>query len=206
LQSLLSQLPTTVLNWGLLFWLLQIYLFHNYEVNNYYYAYLFFAIVANLLYIIYSLVVALKALKGVFFYFLVLMHIAACTEKKTFWDFLKMSLLFGGIFFLLFVGIKFLPEKQRDLWFYQDNKSALLSAEQEILLREKIEEIVFQNHQEVKINVIDSAIWVIPTRLEKKIEQSEYDYEIKVMDSPEINAFTIPGGKVFINRGLISFL
>ena len=134
------------------------------------------------------------------------MHIAACTEKKTFWDFLKMSLLFGGIFFLLFVGIKFLPEKQRDLWFYQVNKSALLSVEQEILLREKIEESVFQNHQEVKINVIDSAIWVIPTRLEKKIEQSEYDYEIKVMDSPEINAFTIPGGKVFINRGLISFL
>lgn len=70
LQSLLSQLPTTALNWGLLFWLLQIYLFHNYEVNNYYYAYLFFAIVANLLYIIYSLVAALKARKGVFFYFL----------------------------------------------------------------------------------------------------------------------------------------
>lgn len=70
LQSLLSQLPTTALNWGLLFWLLQIYLFHNYEVNNYYYAYLFFAIVANLLYIIYSLVATLNARKGVFFYFL----------------------------------------------------------------------------------------------------------------------------------------
>ncbi len=70
LQSLLSQFPTTLLNWGLLFWLLQIYVFHNYQINNYYYAYLFFAIVANVLYIIYSLIAALKARKGIFFYFL----------------------------------------------------------------------------------------------------------------------------------------
>lgn len=88
--------------------------------------------------------------------------------KKLLWDFLKMSLLFGGIFFLLFVGIKFLPEKQRNQWFYQENKNVLLSVEQEILLGEKIEEIVFQNHREVKINIIDSALWVILTRLEKK--------------------------------------
>lgn len=125
--------------------------------------------------------------------------------KKLLWDFLKMSLLFGGIFFLLFVGIKFLPEKQRNQWFYQENKNVLLSVEQEILLGEKIEEIVFQNHREVKINIIDSALWVILTRLEKKIEQSEYDYIIKVIDSPEINAFTIPGGRIYINIGLISF-
>jgi len=70
LQSLLSQLPTTILNWGLLYWVLQLYLFQNYTVNNYFYAYLFFVIVANLLYIIFSLVAAFKARKGIFFYFL----------------------------------------------------------------------------------------------------------------------------------------
>lgn len=70
LQSLLSQLPTTLFNWGLLFWVLQIYLFHNYQVTNYYYAYLFFTVAANLIYIVFSLVAAMKARKGIFFYFL----------------------------------------------------------------------------------------------------------------------------------------
>jgi len=125
--------------------------------------------------------------------------------KKTLWDFFKMIILFGGIFFLFLVGIKLLPEKQRNQWFYQDKKSALLSIEQEILLGEKIEEILLQNHQEIKINIIDSALWVILSQLEKKIEQSEYDYIIKVIDSPKINAFTIPGGRIYINKGLISF-
>lgn len=70
LQSLLSQLPTTLLNWGLLYWLLQVYFFHNYTINNSFYAYLFFVILTNILYVIFSLIAAFKARKGVFFYFL----------------------------------------------------------------------------------------------------------------------------------------
>lgn len=125
--------------------------------------------------------------------------------KKTLGDFLKMAVVFGAIFFLFLVGIKFLPEKQRNQWLYPNKNSALLSIEQEVILGEKMEKIFFDNHQEVNIKVIDSALWVILTRLEKQIEQSEYDYIIKVIDSPEINAFTIPGGRIYINRGLISF-
>jgi len=70
LQSLLSQLPTTLVNWGLLYWLLQIYIFHNSALNNAFYAYLIFTIVSNLLYFVFSLVAAAKARKGNFFYFL----------------------------------------------------------------------------------------------------------------------------------------
>ncbi len=70
LQSLLSQLPTTLVNWILLYWALQIFIFENYEINDYFYAYLGFSVLANLIYFVYSIVAAVRARKGVFMYFI----------------------------------------------------------------------------------------------------------------------------------------
>ena len=70
LQSLLSQLPTTLINWGMLYWALQIFLFDNVEINDYFYAYLGFMILANLIYFTFSIVAAIRARKGVFMYFI----------------------------------------------------------------------------------------------------------------------------------------
>ena len=70
LQSLLSQLPTTLVNWGLLYQGLQIFFFDNYELSDYFYAYLGFSIIANLVYFIFSLVAAVRARKGIFMYFI----------------------------------------------------------------------------------------------------------------------------------------
>lgn len=70
LQSLLSQLPTTVVNWGLLYWTLQIFFFDNLELSDWFYSYLGFAILANLLYFVFSIIAAIRARKGVFMYFL----------------------------------------------------------------------------------------------------------------------------------------
>ena len=70
LQSLLSQLPTTLVNWILLYWALQIFFFENYEVNDYFYAYLGFSVLANLIYFVYSIVAAVRARKGLFMYFI----------------------------------------------------------------------------------------------------------------------------------------
>lgn len=70
LQSLLSQLPTTLVNWVLLFWALQIFFFDNYVLNDYFYAYLGFSILANLIYFIFSIVAAVRARKGIFMYFI----------------------------------------------------------------------------------------------------------------------------------------
>lgn len=69
LQSLLSQLPTTIVNWGLLYWTLQIFFFDNLEKNDWFYSYLGFAILANLIYFIFSIIAAMRARKGIFMYF-----------------------------------------------------------------------------------------------------------------------------------------
>lgn len=70
LQSFLSQIPTTLLNWGLLYWGLQVYFFHNHLESNFFFAYIVLVIIANLIYVIFSIVAAVKARKGNFYYFI----------------------------------------------------------------------------------------------------------------------------------------
>jgi uncharacterized membrane protein len=69
-QSLISQVPTTLLNAGLLFWTLQIWVFDNVEFNNVYLGYLIMVIVFNLAYFVLSIVAAIRARKGRMYYFL----------------------------------------------------------------------------------------------------------------------------------------
>lgn len=78
-QSLISQIPTTLINAGLVFWTIRLFFYQSvtfdevfsigseYEI---YWGYLVMVVAANLLYMIFSLVGAFKARKGQFFYFL----------------------------------------------------------------------------------------------------------------------------------------
>lgn len=80
LQSLLSQAPTTLMNAGLLYWTIHL-LFDNgldeetifdglANMGDLYWGYVWTVVVANLLYFIFSIVGAMKARKGQFYYFL----------------------------------------------------------------------------------------------------------------------------------------
>ena len=69
-QSLFSQLPTSLMNAGLLFWTFQIFIFDNYEFNNTYIGYLVMVAVFNLAYFIISIVGSVKARKGQMYYFI----------------------------------------------------------------------------------------------------------------------------------------
>jgi len=69
LQSLLSQLPTSVLNVGLVIWFIRI-VFFDFYFDAYFKGYLAMTIAANLIYIIFSIIAAVKARKGQFYYFI----------------------------------------------------------------------------------------------------------------------------------------
>ncbi|MGY6562670.1 MAG: DUF4870 domain-containing protein [Luteibaculaceae bacterium] len=70
LQSLLSQLPTTVVNWVLFVWIIRIWIVDNVEFSTTFYAYAIFAAVANLTYFTFSLIAAFNAYKGKMYYFI----------------------------------------------------------------------------------------------------------------------------------------
>ena len=51
---------------------------------------------------------------------------------------------------------------------------------------------------------LEDLITGIGEKLEAQLEKPLFDYEFYLVDSPEPNAFAIPGGKVFVTRGLLA--
>ncbi len=75
LQSLWSQIPVTLLNSGLVAWTI-VNLVRDLDFSSFYWGYLVMVGVANLVYFIFSIVGAVKARKGLFYYFLFFGEIA----------------------------------------------------------------------------------------------------------------------------------
>ena len=69
LQSLYSQVPVTLLNSGLVAWTI-VNLVKDFNFSNLYWGYLIMTGVADLVYFIFSLVGAVRARKGLFYYFI----------------------------------------------------------------------------------------------------------------------------------------
>jgi len=69
LQSLYSQIPVTLLNAGMVTWLIFI-LMNDFNFTSEFKGYLIMTGVANLVYFIFSLIAAAKARKGLFYYFI----------------------------------------------------------------------------------------------------------------------------------------
>ncbi|MDC7124080.1 MAG: DUF4870 domain-containing protein [Spirochaetales bacterium] len=68
LQSMVSQIPVTVVNAGLLFWLIRT-LVKEASFTTYFWAYLVFVCIVNIVYIVTSIIALTRANKGNFFYF-----------------------------------------------------------------------------------------------------------------------------------------
>lgn len=68
LQSLLSQIPVTLLNAGGVFWVIRIFVL-DMGFSDYFKGYVVMIILANLIYLVFSIVGAIKSRKGLFYYF-----------------------------------------------------------------------------------------------------------------------------------------
>lgn len=69
LQSLLSQIPTTLINWVVVIWGIRIF-FTDLTLNNSFWAFAIFAGLTTFLYFIFSIIAAYKARQGKMYYFL----------------------------------------------------------------------------------------------------------------------------------------
>lgn len=69
LQSLISQLPTTIINAIGVFWAIRIYFF-DWDLTDNFKGYLIMALIFNLAYFVFSIIGAVKARKGRMYYFL----------------------------------------------------------------------------------------------------------------------------------------
>lgn len=66
-------------------------------------------------------------------------------------------------------------------------------------------DIISSESIKIKNDTIDQAIALITARLLNAIDNSMYNYQFTVIDNEDVNAFTIPGAKIFICKGLLTF-
>jgi beta-barrel assembly-enhancing protease len=110
---------------------------------------------------------------------------------------LLILILIGGA---LFVGGYFLviKMKESDLGFDYD-----FSIEQEEKLGNLFKDIIWDEYPRIEDNAADTALQAITKRLVDALDSSAYRYQFTIIKSKEINAFTIPGGNIFVFSGLI---
>lgn len=117
--------------------------------------------------------------------------------NKTFRDLLILAGGFGAIW-LAFI---FVP-------WEMEEPGIEISVEKEMELGEiMIEDWIFESGEmDVVSNpTLDSAMEIITNRLLAQLDSSEFNHHIWVVDQDEINAFTLPGGYIIVNQGLIKF-
>ena len=78
-----------------------------------------------------------------------------------------------------------------------------VSIEQEEELGDLFKEMIWDQYPAIKDNAADSAFQQIKDRLISALDTSLYRYEFTIIKSDQINAFTIPGGNIYMFSELI---
>lgn len=78
-----------------------------------------------------------------------------------------------------------------------------VSIEQEEKLGNLFKEMIWDQFPTVKDNAADSAFQQIKDRLINALDTTAYRYEFTIIKSDQINAFTIPGGNIYMFSELI---
>src|SRR4051812_21586960 len=68
-QALISTIPTALINAGLTFWVVRI-IFFDWHINNNFKGYVAAAVIANIGYFIIGIIAAIKARKGIYYYYI----------------------------------------------------------------------------------------------------------------------------------------
>ena len=79
-----------------------------------------------------------------------------------------------------------------------------VSIEDEEKLGEIINDMVFQDMEELNSPYLDSAIFEITNRLENNLESTPYEFTFHVIKNDQVNAFATLGGHIFINKKELS--
>ena len=82
----------------------------------------------------------------------------------------------------------------------------LMSEQQEIALGRKTNQQVLQQYAVYDDRELQDYVQQVGQKLAAKSHRSDLIYRFMVLDSKEVNAFALPGGYIYITRGLLSYL
>jgi predicted Zn-dependent protease len=82
----------------------------------------------------------------------------------------------------------------------------LMSEAQEIRLGAQADQETKKQYALYDLNGLQAYVEAIGQKLAKASHRPNLSYRFTVVDSPEINAFALPGGYIYITRGIMAFL
>ena len=82
----------------------------------------------------------------------------------------------------------------------------MISEEEEIQMGREYNAQILKQYPVYQDQSLQEYVQSIGESLALKSHRPELVYRFTVLDSPDINAFALPGGYIFINRGLMSYL
>ncbi|MDO8810865.1 MAG: M48 family metalloprotease [Gallionella sp.] len=83
----------------------------------------------------------------------------------------------------------------------------MMSESQEIALgRQYNEQIIQEQYQVYESKALQDYVNNVGQKLARQSHRPALNYRFTVLDSPEINAFALPGGYVYITRGIMAYL
>ena len=82
----------------------------------------------------------------------------------------------------------------------------LMSEKRELEIGKEEHEKLLQNSQVYQDAKLQAYVEQVGKKLAAISHRPELEYHFTIIDSPDINAFALPGGYVYVNRGLLDYL
>jgi predicted Zn-dependent protease len=88
----------------------------------------------------------------------------------------------------------------------QEREFMLLSQSDEIALGRQTDPQILQTYGHYEDPQLAEYVGAIGSRMGALSHRPELEYYFKVLDSPVVNAFAVPGGYVYLTRGILAYL
>jgi predicted Zn-dependent protease len=82
----------------------------------------------------------------------------------------------------------------------------LMTEAQEINLGKKAHKQIMRQYRPYDNPVLQNYVESIVEELSKKSHREKLIFHVTILDSPQVNAFALPGGYVYITRGIMSYM
>lgn len=87
-----------------------------------------------------------------------------------------------------------------------DNDFVLITEQEELRQGQQHSQQIEQQYPLVKDQALQDYVQQVGDRIVKVSHRPHLNYRFRVIDTPDLNAFALPGGPIYIHRGLLAYL
>jgi predicted Zn-dependent protease len=87
-----------------------------------------------------------------------------------------------------------------------ETERTVMDERTELAEGQKAHQQVLQSYGELKVPRLQSYVSEVGMRMAKLSERPQLPWTFTVLDSPEVNAFALPGGYVYVTRGIMAYM